>query len=889
MKLTSRRDLGAGQKVGGRTARFRQLAWASVPLWSLGFFASAPFLYLAVIRRRIRDWAVFVAYLAACALVMTAVIAGGSAGAFAWTANLLVPLMSLAAVHAFIVFRPGSAPPSWPDVHARTNLPDPGAGQKVGGRTARFRQLAWASVPLWSLGFLAYAPFLYLAAIRRRIRDWAVFVAYLAAWTLVMTAVIPGRPAGAFAWTANLLIPFVGLAAVHAFIAFRPGSAPAFWPNVHARTNLPDLGAGQKLVDRTGRFRQLAWASVPLWSFGFFASAPFLYLAVIRRRIRDWAVFVAYLAACALVMTAIYAGGSAGAFGWIANLLVLLMGLAAVHAFIVLRPGGSLLAPWRDADAAGCVSADPVIHAGLAMEVVDGPCAGTALAWNQAEIVLGRSAEGSELFASDPEVLQRHAIIRCGPDDFCVVESIGSADGILVNGVCTDGLTQMLPGDELRVGRTRLRVTSLTASPVAGAVPGTEPAANGPTGAPHEPVPSQGMPGVLRADPVQLWKRTPGVCLYVKEEEGWLILTVTGEVRFYEQLPADMAATPDLSAPSTTEFAQGIGDTGIRAHFGEQKRNVIFTGAKPRALSAEKVEETATTEESLANLGDSTGDRSLSVGGDAAALASYTLQAVRAISDRKRKLAAMRAWYPVLLGEQPWPMIEAGPPMDVNWEQRAQHLHKQDQQALCEAADQLAVTVGAQWGAEVAIWSLNDPYPLSVRWVAADASLADGWDVLVRLAGSGTGWPSLPPPGTWATEPDELAGSGNHLVKVLAQVPTGRLVVLGEAGAGKTTLVVRLVLDLLASRASGAPVPVLASLASWNPAERDLHGWLAEQLAIDYPALAAEPGMKRPDQIAALLSAGLIVPILDGLDEIPDELRGRRSIRSTIHCARAGS
>jgi FHA domain len=575
-----------------------------------------------------------------------------------------------------------------------TSRRDRGAGQKVDGRTARFRQLAWASVPLWSFGFLAYAPFLYLAVIRRRIRDWAVFVAYLAAWTLVMTAVSGGGggAAGAFSWIANLLVPLVGLAVVHAFIAFRPGSAPASWPDAHALTNLPDRGAGQKLVDRTGRFRQLAWASVPLWSFGFFAFAPFLYLAVIRRRIRDWAVFVAYLAVCTLVMTAIYAGGSAGVFSWVAVLLILLVGLAAVHAFIVLRPGGSLLPPWRDVDAAGCVSADPVINAGLAVEVVDGPCAGTALAWNHAEIVLGRGAEGSELFACDPEISERHAIVRCGPDGFCVVESIGSAGGILVNGVSIDGPTQMRPGDELRVGRTRLRVTSVTPDPVSMVVPSAEPAVNAPTGAPHEPEPSRGMPGVLRADPVQLWNSIRGLWLYGKAEKGWLILTVTGEVRFYERLPADMAAAPDLSAPSTTEFAQGIGDAGIRAHFGEQRRNVIFTGAKPRALSAEKLEEAGTTEESLANLGDSSGDRSLSVGGDAAALAIDILQGVSAIRDRKRRLAAMRAWYPVLLGEQPWPLIEAGPSMDVNWDKRAQHLHQRDQRALDEAADQLAVT-----------------------------------------------------------------------------------------------------------------------------------------------------------------------------------------------------
>src|SRR5712691_6861449 len=58
---------------------------------------------------------------------------------------------------------------------------------------------------------------------------------------------------------------------------------------------------------------------------------------------------------------------------------------------------------------------------------------------------------------------------------------------------------------------------------------------------------------------------------------------------------------------------------------------------------------------------------------------------------------------------------------------------------MAGVADQLAVAVGAQWEAEAQVRRLNDPYPLSVSWVAADASLADGWDVLVRLASSGAG------------------------------------------------------------------------------------------------------------------------------------------------------
>jgi len=161
--------------------------------------------------------------------------------------------------------------------------------------------------------------------------------------------------------------------------------------------------------------------------------------------------------------------------------------------------------------------------------------------------------------------------------------------------------------------------------------------------------------------------------------------------------------------------------------------------------------------------------------------------------------------------------------------------------SVTEVVDQLAVAVGTQWEAEARVRRLNDPYPLPVSWDAADPCLTDAWESLVKLATSGAGWPLAPPAGTWAAGPEDLAGEGGELVEVVAQVPTGRLVVLGEPGAGKTMLMVRLVLDLLARRASGAPVPILASVASWDPAAEDLWDWLAGQLLIDHPALAGPP------------------------------------------------
>ena len=196
---------------------------------------------------------------------------------------------------------------------------------------------------------------------------------------------------------------------------------------------------------------------------------------------------------------------------------------------------------------------------------------------------------------------------------------------------------------------------------------------------------------------------------------------------------------------------------------------------------------------------------------------------------------------------------------------------------LTEIADGLADGLRAQWARESEARGLNDPYPLPVAWTAADPPLAGDLDALKTLAASGAGW-LVSAREHWAEGPEDLAGGGDRkLADVLAAVPTGRLVVLGEPGSGKTMLMVGLVLDLLhpSRRRSGGAVPVLASLASWDPVSQDLHGWLGATLITGYRDLARvpPPGSVGNNRFEALLEAGLILPVLDGLDEISESVR----------------
>ncbi len=173
----------------------------------------------------------------------------------------------------------------------------------------------------------------------------------------------------------------------------------------------------------------------------------------------------------------------------------------------------------------------------------------------------------------------------------------------------------------------------------------------------------------------------------------------------------------------------------------------------------------------------------------------------------------------------------------------------------------LAPLVRGQWREEILVRRLDDPTPLMVRWRLTELPVMDLDDHVFR--------PDPPVRGRrgFAGRTDRVA----ELAEEFHGLSRRRLVVLGGPGTGKTTLAVLLLRELLRRYEPGRPIPVLLSMSDWRPGDESLHGWLGRRLAETYPALcAADFG---PGMASAMVAQGRILPVLDGLDELPERVR----------------
>ena len=182
------------------------------------------------------------------------------------------------------------------------------------------------------------------------------------------------------------------------------------------------------------------------------------------------------------------------------------------------------------------------------------------------------------------------------------------------------------------------------------------------------------------------------------------------------------------------------------------------------------------------------------------------------------------------------PILKVGP---LSWSAPGR---QSTQEQVERAVQVLAIEVRKQWDEEARRRQLQEARQMPVRWETADRPKDR-----VRL----------PPAGQLPRLIDEFVGQPRPMV------------VIGEPGSGKTGLCVILTLDLL--KEASRRVPVLLQIASWDP-EENLDDWLVRRLVEDYPFLGNEArfGASAGREI---VTQRLVLPILDGLDEMPPELR----------------
>ncbi|WP_307628746.1 NACHT and WD40 repeat domain-containing protein [Streptomyces turgidiscabies] len=183
-------------------------------------------------------------------------------------------------------------------------------------------------------------------------------------------------------------------------------------------------------------------------------------------------------------------------------------------------------------------------------------------------------------------------------------------------------------------------------------------------------------------------------------------------------------------------------------------------------------------------------------------------------------------------------------------------------------ADNLARTLNTQWLEEAEARRLRDPRVLPLTWTTTTRPVADE----PRGTASGGRVLRIRMDGRLGGRFDEVIA---QLSAGYAQLQDRRLVVIGEPGAGKTVLAMLLTLGLLGNREPGDPVPVLLPAASWDPVRERLDDWIVRTLALPYYN-------GRPEIPRTLLTHGLLLPVLDGLDEIPESAR-RGAIRGINH------
>jgi serine/threonine protein kinase len=197
--------------------------------------------------------------------------------------------------------------------------------------------------------------------------------------------------------------------------------------------------------------------------------------------------------------------------------------------------------------------------------------------------------------------------------------------------------------------------------------------------------------------------------------------------------------------------------------------------------------------------------------------------------------------------------------------------------SLIKAADTLAEHVRRQWLNDAAARHLDIPAPIPVHWRWSTRSVTGPAEVALGNSPARDRFCTLP--GTTAPTTATMRQGGlADLFTMYAALGSGRVVILGAPGSGKTGAAILTLLHALEhrrrlddGRRAAVPVPVLLTSYGWDPRSQTLNDWFTHRMADTYPFLRSD--LYGRDVAEKMVEDGRVALFLDGFDEMAPELQ----------------